>query len=1119
MGGRSLDPDKILDRGVFVNQLVNAGFSREQANIVLDEADRLDLDPAHVGQFQKHFVTESGEVDLGKLDVFMHIHATKMTLQTYLPVLQSRADNVDNHTAIDDLQDSIALMHVSGMSGTEIADFMNKYVKISKSFTPHPTEGLSRNGIKLARNLVEASETDRRGRTFALKNAMRAISQSTDFEASKRANMLDETEYSNECARVHNSGVNQLDREVERIIFEVTGEHHNIRMNTAARSWDLDADGKNNAEGFSMIAKMSYSTLGAFQDLAQNLDFAVENTKSQEHRDKITAMRADVQSVMDNLAPVYDRARDITVALANVDPEKREALYRHHYENDFESLKGKFAGIYDSLGDKKRGYETFQKTVSDLDYLRKAIEADGNSDGALALDESFRTISRCGFALEKLQTRHNDLVYIDMLDNMVGSDMFWATGILSHNEKQEVLQAGKFSNLSNDQQFDYMQKILTYAEKNGNRAELVELVRASNVLSFKPLDKGGNGYPNQERPYADRLELRQMYPRLFAEGIISDAQKIASSRQKFFADLFGMTDMEHMALNEDRKNLARTLTQHYNTMGGAENMKNRAERMPAYFRRGHETLHVMRPASDAERNGGSMTRIQAIDQYRKTVREAYEHKVPVEIMIGGGQSLNRFGGDVDMVRRIVAQELKEIFKEKEARGEVLDENDRRMMIMATTTMYTEQGRTRRIASTTGGQVRDDFAGKLRNIVQDYLDLQGLVPDNTFIDKKTPVSTNMERILNPPKFNSAMKWTMAGQRIENYFHFANIYRKGEDGKPTSTLVLDSFAEKTGAPHILPFLNNGARASAGKAGGASNLSSLRAIGKDQGLYLTQSFHAGFFVSGIVMEDFHTALRDGKIDLKDVRDVVKSPEWSEAIFSRNLIDAGRFNATHLFKSLSGGDVTNWTFDRAMKIGKEVAWKKDLDTNRQYLVYANQEAEGVTDEQLYLCRIYYDRAMFLAMTEAALTPEGQGISMKNSIDEIIRSIRPDDNGLNIGMGSKTRKAWPSVEDDLENHRKNAAGFAMIQLVDRDIEARLKRGQSKNEVMEIYGQGNPKAAEARFRQLGGAFRSGTLPHVSKWAGYVTYGLNNRQDVNMKAMLVQRMSEPDNAVSMGHEHS
>ena len=225
-----------------------------------------------------------------------------------------------------------------------------------------------------------------------------------------------------------------------------------------------------------------------------------------------------------------------------------------------------------------------------------------------------------------------------------------------------------------------------------------------------------------------------------------------------------------------------------------------------------------------------------------------------------------------MVRRILAQELKEIFLEKKDRGEALDEYDDKMIMMATSTLYTEQGRTKRYASATADQVMDDFAGKVTNIVQDYLDLKECVPDHTFIDDKHKFSPEMNRLQR----------IIADRGITEYETFNKIVLKDENGKPSDTLLIDRFTEMVGAPNLISTQNNGARPEAGKAkGGSKKTSSLRAIGKDQTSYTSQSFLAGIMASGGAMERFYDALHDHKngITKNDIDDLMNDPDWNEA------------------------------------------------------------------------------------------------------------------------------------------------------------------------------------------------------------------------------------------------
>ncbi len=1108
---QEIDFKTLIDDSVLIGMLENAGFTADEAKVVLNESDAMGLSPQESKAFQEHFRDENGDVDVAKTNAFMHIHNVKMTFDSYKPVIEDRADNTDHHTKLEDLRSATRLMSASGYSAEQIGEVLNSYVKISKSFTPHPTEGLSQNGIRLSRNLVKAAEAPADQREEALRTAVTEMLESDNYGASKKSNMLDETDYSNKCARIHNEGVNQLDRDVEQIIYEETGAHADILLNTGPRSWDYDADGKNNAEGFAMMMKMSTTTMEAMSDLSTNLAQAAKGNIPHELREELKQLQHDADSVMQKLKPVYDRSRHITTKLAETAPEERETVYRQFYDNEYDGMFEQLSQIYDHLDD-HRGLDFYENTVEQLDHLRKDL-AEHDRDSTHAIDEAYRTVRRNGFALEKGQTRHNDYVYIDMLDNMFESDAFWGLGVLTQKDREELMIAGKFSELPQDVQYMHWERILDHARQNGNRDEIIHILESTNELSFKKVSDGGNGYPDQEKAYADRMKLRGLFPFKFQEGVISDAQEIGSPRQKFIADLYGMVHMKHMSLNEDPANLARqpTLVRHFNEKGGSENMENRKAKMPDLFKRLHETLHVMRPASDAEKVGGSFTRLQAIQAYRDIVHEAYDMKVPVEVMIGGGQSLNRFGGDVDMVRRILAQELKDIFEEKQKNGEELDEYDDKMMIMATSILYTEQGRTKRYASATPDQVKDDFTGKLTNIIQDYLDMKGHVPDHAFIDERarfSPAMDDLQRVIRD-------------RAILEYDTFRQVVLTGDDGKPGSKYILDSMVEKAGTPNTIGYQNNGARPEAGKAKGNSKAtSSLRAIGKDQTLHTMQSFHAGFMATGSAMRRFHDALHDDFYDRKndpskqikvsDIQDLMHNDDWDEAIFSRNLVDAGRFNATHLYDGLTDGKADEWTFDRAIKVGREVAWKRDADTKKLTLHYNGDE--DVSQEELYLSKVYYDRAVFIAMTEASLTQKGQGVTMEDGFDDIMKTVRPENNSLEFGFGERTKEKWPTVQaETLRDHAKNAPAFSLIYMVEDDIQGKLDAGVDKDKIMEHYGQGDPKAAEATFRGHGSALRSGTLSHKGKWTGKDTYGIKNRTspDLDIDALVAYASNNND----------
>ncbi len=1073
--------------------------------------------PEEARNFQRHFRDRNGDVDVAKVTAISYIQNTRMTADSMEPVLEQRAESTDLDTDREDLKDVIELMHALDYDAEKIANTIERYVKIAKASTPHPTEHLSPEGIDLNRGLAAAAEEDEEKRPEAIKKKLIEIAESDNFAAAQKADIVDEADNSNAVARIHNKGANDLDREIESMIWEVTGERVDVDTNTGPKSWDYDADGKPNADGFAMMMKITTTSRGAMNDVSKNLETALQSQLDQATRVELQALKDNIDQINSRMEHVYDRSRTITRALAaEGDSDKRWEMYSKFHSEEFEELFTQLQGIYDEVDPKTRGLDFYRDTLVRLDQKRKTLEG-LSPEAALALDESYRTLKRNGFALEKGQTRHNDNVYKEMLDTFFASKEFKALGILNEEEESLISRRGTFSKMKHEDEYAIMQKILQYAKDNGNREQLTNILEQVN-----PMKEGKNGYPDQTASYTDRMRLRAVFPYKFEEGVISDSGAFGSPRQKFIADLYGIENMKHMSLYEDMPNLSRhgaLTSQSYKAFGGEQNVVKRRGKYESDRRdvekRMTKALHTMRPASDAERAGGSFTRLEAMQQYREAVRDAYklEPKIPVEVMIGGGQSLNRFGGDVDMVRRILAQELKEILKEKQDRGEQLDDDDHDMMIMASSVLYTEQGRTKRIMSATPGQVRDGLMKKTTNILKDLLDLKGEVENNTFIDERIKFSANMESVQE----------NIWKHGIGDYAALNQTYKTDQDGNVTDELALDGYAEVAAPMEVVGKQNFGSRPASGKA--ASNkqdqVSGFRAIGKDQTLYSMQSFHAGFYGAGNAMARFHNALNEGdegkQITLKDIDQLMQDDDWDEAIFSRNLVDAARFNATHLAEKVFGAeDAKNWDYDRLMSLGKLVqpvnAGKDEKGEDKFKFVYGGPEE--VTEEQMFFAKLYYDRARFLAMTEASLRPEN-GITMKSTQTEILNAIKPE-SGLEITLGARTQERWPTImENTIPDHNKNAPLLAVNNMIDDDIRDRKQKiademqGEEPQEIAKKmqedidnhYGGGDPPTAEKVLRAVASALRSGTLPHKDKWMGKDSLGLRHRNVIAMQPLI------------------
>ncbi|MCD8498311.1 MAG: hypothetical protein LRZ85_09770 [Alphaproteobacteria bacterium] len=118
--------------------------------------------------------------------------------------------------------------------------------------------------------------------------------------------------------------------------------------------WAYDADGKPNADGFGMLAKMATSTMESFRLLESQLDEALEDgSLSGAHRRSVKALRKNIRKLARTLEPVYKQSRHIVQKLALADPAEREAVYRAFYRGraskklkSFKELSRDFAKLY-----------------------------------------------------------------------------------------------------------------------------------------------------------------------------------------------------------------------------------------------------------------------------------------------------------------------------------------------------------------------------------------------------------------------------------------------------------------------------------------------------------------------------------------------------------------------------------------------------------------------------------------------------------------------------------------------------------------------------------------------------------------------------------------------------
>lgn len=1024
-----------------------------------------------VDGFQAKFKTENGDIDAVKTAAYERLALVKNTVRSYAPVLIERGYNKDTGATFNLIRQNVFEMQALGFSYKDAVKFFDQDAKISKSPTPHPTEGLSINGIKLACALVGSAESDPEDRDAAITDAVRDIVVSEDFGAKRKFTVMDEAELSDFYAMNHNAGVSTLERFIEDSIEEAYGARPDITLDAALRSWDYDSDGKNNAEGFAFMAKMSRTTLGAFNQIIEAIEsIDVELPK------ELAEFYDDCVKVRTSLQAIYDRSAEITKTLATTaDSKEREAYYREAY-GEYEGLKTQLMSVYEGVGSHNRGFDFYKDALT---TMKASIEALGgsNSDDAIQLDDALRLIRRNGFALEKGQPRQNDFMHIKLISNLFLSESFRARGIFRKEELDEVDGVGGYQGLDEVRQRHFLRIAASHVREQGCAKDILADLYAANPLEFA---ENGNGYPLQTRTLIDRLNLEHLYQLKFDQNIISDAQAGSDERMHFLFQLTGMGNGTSMSLHEDRGTLPRRmrLLEIFARGAGGRALSQvrgfyeKLKGTPLDKTSGKDTaVSIIHPASDAERGGGFGTRMETMSgAVRGIATLSYDSGITVPQMLGGGMSTGRSGVNPMIVINTIAEELKSIVQERRyGRFDRRLKEDRDIMRSATTMSFTEQGRQKRYNMATPMQVASDFSRKLSRMISIRFDLEGLVEDHTFIDKKSAFR------------NENVALFMEGLWKKSIDRFSTMrFAKTKNG----AIILDILADEITTPYTIGLKNNSARA-ASKDGNAKQMTGVRAIQNDMRFNISELFAGGFLSGGQMMVDLANAVNDegSDIALGDVSDWISNREWDFSVHTKCLIDAGRFDPTYALQQLNWGDAS---FDELKAVGEEVRFVNVEGEDRIAMAYSGDRRD-LSDSQLYFAKIWYDRLLYVSHMEAALSDADSDVTLKSAHKDIVGAFRPQDNTPTFGLGPKAMGKYSRVVTVLEEQTRNRPQHAISQMreaqIKRDVE---ERGLSKAEAFERQG------GESALRMSGSTYRAGTIPHWPFWASEFRYGTKPR---------------------------
>jgi hypothetical protein len=276
------------------------------------------------------------------------------------------------------------------------------------------------------------------------------------------------------------------------------------------------------------------------------------------------------------------------------------------------------------------------------------------------------------------------------------------------------------------------------------------------------------------------------------------------------------------------------------------------------------------------------------------------------------------------------------------------------------------------------------------------------------------------------------------------------------------VINNWATIVSDPSLAGAGNSSARAASKSTGTkAERLTAQRAIGSNIWIALARTRHDGYFTAGEFLERMHRKYNNSGLSIRHVKEfTVDSQWWRRNFFLRALMPAVRSDMKHGFEKLGLPDMT---FDRAMEIGKSVKIEEGV------LKYDNPTGE-ITPEQALHAAFFEDQVLLAALTEAGLAIDEIDSPYNKPIEELIKTVRPDDNSVNILFGKRTMARWPQLLEAQESERQ-----ALPELVMTDLyEDRIRESEN--------------IPDATKRLVISATRAGTIPHLPTVQGYTAYG-------------------------------
>lgn len=944
-----------------------------------------------------------------------------------------------------DLDDMIAKMKADGVSGHELAGVLNGITQW-KTGTPHPTQHLSEEGKQLFRVLLQTSEQMPENRVA---HAREAIKSMFDTNITRKAKMTvrEETEADRKQAKLRRQALRGIYKNLNTSLQKHYGKDapdlldSSVRLELAYHTWcgAGDTDGKSNADKIALMEGLVGYTIDAVEEHLDDINRAIE--ASPELADRL-------ENTKQSLKTVYDRLQVLESKLIDPDHNDFEVL-KTAYESLYKGLNVGYAADNNSVNTEQEMYE---KLTLELRDLSKNV----SSEAQTILSESLFVARQYKDTITtaKIETRANGFVDQDIMNKLFGDHEFQRQ-YLSGAMRRELANRA-FTTLPKEKQRAIMKDAAQAIKKD-------RVAFQENYNRIFPAGLDDKGFPNQLRERGERMQIQSITPEKFGMSIIADAQELSPEYARFLGEVgFGVTPMMHTMLTEDYDTLnhAADITIDFTKNGGLDSVfaavaKNK--RLGDYL----ERYGVMLPCSDSIKKLGPAAVYLQAQAINHLMKYAVENNVVICVKWGNGQAITRGAGSHHAPGRLKEQALQwwlNNLRNHNGEGEqVLDLSKPEDLKLLQNVMFA--------SNTTQGRAPDFVGYSVNKVVKDTSNMIGEMlgrvrrltgkDDGQALDIQEYKHGVRKNILDPIARNVMMR---------GYENFRDVFFYADENDKEGRRLSDTVATEVSNMGVAGDANQAARPDSKEALQPQEAKSesaqqakkvgkplydLRAIGTTIAITHMRSHHDGWFSIGAGMQALHQAHIDNEIDVEDMAKFPKDALW-ENIIKTGLRTATMSDVGHVLRKLGAGE---WSHEKAMRVGKSVQVHPAADSNEPPQFSFDGAKEGITAEQAYAAKLYYDQALFVTYTEKLAALNLTGEPMLQTLEEVeqvsLLHLQGSENKVGrFQLGLQTRVLYPFVDQDLNGNRKKSLPAQIVA----DVVEECRDEMTKEQLFAVTG-------------------------------------------------------------------